>query len=33
MTTAERACVLSFDEMKVSEAWELRRTNESYVTT
>lgn len=32
MTKAERACVLSFDEMKVTEAWEFRRTEESVMS-
>lgn len=29
MTNAERACILSFDEMKVTRAWEYRRVDEA----
>ncbi|KAK3893279.1 hypothetical protein Pcinc_002835 [Petrolisthes cinctipes] len=32
MTKAERACVLSFDEMKVTESWEFRRIDESVMS-
>ena len=29
MTEGERACIVSFDEMKVSECWEFRRSTET----
>ncbi|KAK4295516.1 hypothetical protein Pmani_031930 [Petrolisthes manimaculis] len=32
MTKAECACVLSFDEMKVTESWEFRRIDESVMS-
>lgn len=32
MTTGEKACVISFDEMKITKAWEFRRTDETILS-
>lgn len=32
MTKAERACIVSFDEMKVTQAWEFRRSDETVLS-